>query len=323
KGVPSALYMVIAKTIIKEACMNAAGCNEDALCAKKNPFDVIVTVNEKLCENNENAMFVTAIVGILNIPTGKFKFINAGHNPPIVRRNGNFEYLRNEPCLVLGFLENAKYEQYEMTLEKGDILYLYTDGVTEAMNNKKEMYGEEKLLETVKNCRVLSPKDILLSVKNDVDAFSCGVEQSDDITMLCVKMLDRKELQIDADITKLNEIFQFINKELEKHGFSSMQIKEIDVAAEEIFVNIVNYAYDQKGGKVLITIYNEGKTVIRFEDMGKPYNPLSQKEPDLEKNLLERDIGGLGIYLVKKIMDTVTYRRSGGKNILEITKTTL
>jgi len=320
KGIPSALYMVVAKTIIKEACTAAAVCDAAASCAKKNPFDVIGSVNEKLCENNESSMFVTAIVGILNIPTGKFSYINAGHNPPIVRRNGRFEYIKNEPCLVLGFMENAKYNQYEITLEKGDILYMYTDGVTEAMNEKKEIFGEEKLMDTLKNCRLHSPKDILLAVKNDVDNFSNGAEQADDITMLCLKMIDNKEIRIEADISKLDELFKFINTELEKYGYSSISINEINVAVEEIFVNIVKYAYDEKGGKVSVSIYGEDKTFIRFEDTGKPYNPLVQKEPNLEKDILKRNIGGLGIYLVKRIMDTVEYWRSNGKNILLISK---
>jgi len=313
KGVPAALFMVISKTLIK---YGGAG---------NNLYEVFESVNKKLCEGNEAGMFVTAFMGIYNIPTGRFIYVNAGHNPPLIKKScKTFEFINTEPNTVLAFLEDSKYKQEEIILEKGDILYMYTDGVTEAMNNNKELFGENKLISTLNNCRCDTPKDILNVVKNEVDHFTDGAEQADDITMLALKINDNQEtiktLTITAAKENLNKVFEFINKELEKCEYSPLQTNEINIAVEEIFTNIANYAYEETIGTVKINISTNNQLKITFEDTGKPFNPLEHKDPDLNLSLEDRQIGGLGILMVKKIMETVTYTHQNNKNTLTITQ---
>ena len=321
KGVPAALFMVITKTLIK----NCSFC--------KSPKAVFDSVNKKLCENNETGMFVTSFAGIYNIPTGRFAYVNAGHNPPLVKKHGKgYEFLKSEPCLVLAFLKDAKYREDEIFLEPGDTIYLYTDGVTEAMNHDKDMFGETRLLASLNQYKDSPPHDLLYAVKREVDKFTDGAEQADDITMLAINIIDAaansrevlddsfEHLKIEAKVENLDKVIAFVNTELEKNKCLPDLKSEIDIAVEEIFINIVNYAYKPGSGDAAISISTRNKTIIRFEDSGKPYNPLEQPSPDLDKPLAERKIGGLGIFLVKKIMDNIKYSRTENKNILIMTK---
>lgn len=178
KGVPAALFMVITKTMIK----NHAQAGEA-------PKDVFTNVNRQLCENNEAGMFVTAWMGIYEMSTGHFTLVNAGHNPPLIKRGDKgFEYLKTRPGFVLAGMEGIQYTQTELQLNQGDILYLYTDGVTEATDSCNELYGEERLLQVLDKSRNLSLKEILHEVKEDIDGFAKGVPQFDDITMLILKI---------------------------------------------------------------------------------------------------------------------------------------
>ena len=181
KGVPAALFMVIAKTLIK----NSAQSN-------KNLQDVLGKVNNLLCENNEADMFVTVFLGCLDIPSGRFSFVNAGHNPPLLRSGGRFDWLKADHGLVLAGMEGTSYKQNEITLLPGDELFLYTDGVTEAMNGTNELFGEERLLGIANDHPGLSPKEFIATVKREIEEFAAGTEQADDITMLALQYNGRK-----------------------------------------------------------------------------------------------------------------------------------
>ena len=181
KGVPAALFMVIAKTLIKNQTQ-----------AGKSPQEVFTMVNTQLCENNEAGMFVTAWMGILQISTGKFTYVNAGHNLPLLKKkSGCYEYIKSRSGFVLGGMEGINYRQHEIMLAPGDELYLYTDGVTEATNSKNELYGEYRLQEVLNRNRNTSPSILLIAVKEDIDAFVKDVPQFDDITMLALKIRGR------------------------------------------------------------------------------------------------------------------------------------
>jgi len=302
--------MMITKTMLKDSSPG------------KSLKDIFESVNNKLCEGNEADMFVTAFMGIYNIPDRRFAFVNAGHNPPLIKkRGGGYEFLETEPGYVLAWMKNSKYIEKEISLGPGDILFLYTDGITEAMNRRKELFGEQRLLAAL-NANGDSPLGCLLpAVKREVDNFADGTEQADDITMLALKVNDAaKKLEIGANIDNLNKALEFINAELEQNGCPEDIQGKIEIAVEEVFMNIANYAYSPGKGNAVIFVSVNDKAVIRFEDTGKPYNPLEKPEPDLDKPLMEREIGGLGVFLVKKLMDNVEYTRVDNKNVLVITK---
>lgn len=180
KGVPAALFMVIAKTLTK----NQAGFCGD-------PGEVLGVVNNQLCENNDAGMFVTCFVGVLDIPTGKFTFANAGHNAPLLyRAGGNYEWLKVKPGFVLAGLDNMQFVSETLTMRRGDRLYLYTDGVTEALNPAEELYGDDRLLATMNREDVKNQpiEQVVELVQEDIHVYADGTEQADDITMLLLEI---------------------------------------------------------------------------------------------------------------------------------------
>lgn len=174
KGVPAALFMVIAKTLIKNHAQN-----------KESPGEVFTQANEQLCEGNDAGLFVTAWMGVLEISTGQFTYVNAGHNPPLLKRKGeNFEWLKSRPGFVLAGMEGVRYRENTIQLFPGDRLYLYTDGVTEATNGQQELFGEERLQAALNESPELRVQLLLEKIKGCIDAFVGEAEQFDDITML-------------------------------------------------------------------------------------------------------------------------------------------
>ncbi len=173
KGVPAALFMVIAKTLLKNAAMQGYG-----------PDEVFMRVNNQLCEGNEAGLFVTCWIGLLTLSTGELRFANAGHTPPVICRGETVEFLKSKPNLMLAEIEGIPYSEYTTVLNRGDRLFVYTDGVTEATNASDRLYGEERLLNACKRLRNVSSKELLKSIRDDIDAFVAGAPQFDDITML-------------------------------------------------------------------------------------------------------------------------------------------
>ncbi|UNC93515.1 SpoIIE family protein phosphatase [Candidatus Contubernalis alkaliaceticus] len=183
KGVPAALFMVITKTLIKNNALYG-----------KNPQDVFAAVNNLLCENNDAAMFVTAFMGILQISSGQFTYVNAGHNPPLLKKaGGDFHWLSTKPGFVLAGLEDIDYQQQTIILEPDDVLYMYTDGVTEAANCANELFSNQKLLKDINRYKDCDLNDLLINIKQEIDQFAHGAEQADDITMLALKITKGRE----------------------------------------------------------------------------------------------------------------------------------
>lgn len=181
KGVPAALFMMTAKTLIKNFVLGG-----------KSPAEALQLANMQLCENNEKDMFVTAWLGIMDLESGRLEFANAAHNPPLLKQGeGAFEYMdykKYRRGLVLGGLAEARYRNNEIFLSRGDVLFLYTDGVTEAVNPALKLYGEDRLLQCMEAHYKLPPEELLRAVRSDIDAHAAGMEQYDDITMVVLKI---------------------------------------------------------------------------------------------------------------------------------------
>jgi len=176
KGVPGALFMMVSKVILKNNAMLGKPVGE-----------ILAMTNDLICANNRMEMFVTVWMGILEISTGKIRAANAGHEYPAVMQDGCFRLCRDRHSFVIGGLANVGYREYELQLEKGDKLFLYTDGVTEATDEKGELFGTERMLEALNAHADASPREILTGVTDAVDAFVGEAEQFDDMTMLCLK----------------------------------------------------------------------------------------------------------------------------------------
>lgn len=183
KGVPAALFMVIAKTLIKNHAQN-----------RETPAEVFTHTNAQLCEGNDAGLFVTAWMAVLEISTGKLTYVNAGHNPPLLRRaGGSYEWLRSRPGFVLAGMEGMRYRENEMELNPGDRLFLYTDGVTEATDANKELYGDDRLQAALDRQGNVPVRQLLTGIKESIDAFVGDAEQFDDITMLGLEYRERGE----------------------------------------------------------------------------------------------------------------------------------
>ncbi len=318
KGIPAAMFMMQSKTLLKSHAESGMSVEE-----------VFTVANEKLCEGNDAGMFVTAWMGLLNTKTGLVTFANAGHNPPLVKHaDGSFTYLKTRPGFVLAGMEGIRYRKNEYQLEKGDVIYLYTDGVTEAMNTENALYGENRLLEVLNKNAASDTQAICDAVKADVDLFAGEAPQFDDITMLCLKFngeksASMKEITVAATVENIETVTAFINEQLEAAECPMKAQMQIDIAIDEILSNIVHYAYGEKVGDVTVRIDfldNPKSAVLTFTDSGVPYSPLEQSDPDISLSAEERKIGGLGIFMVRKTMDDMTYEFKDGMNILKIRK---
>ena len=183
KGVPAALFMVIGKTLIK-----------DHTTPDRDLGKVFTAVNNLLCEANSEGLFITAFEGVLDLVTGEFRFVNAGHEMPFIcKAGGDFEPYKIRPGFVLAGMEDMKYRAGSMQLDVGDKIFQYTDGVTEATNLGNELYGMERLGVVLNKFKTASPHEILPAVKQDIDAFVGEADQFDDITMLCLEYKARME----------------------------------------------------------------------------------------------------------------------------------
>ena len=177
KGIPAAMFMMQSKTLLKSYA-------ESGMSVEK----VLTHANQKLCEGNDAGMFVTVWMGYLNTVTGEVTYANAGHNPPLIRKaDGSVVFVKSRPGLVLAGMEGIRYRANTLKLEPGDLLYLYTDGVTEATDTSDAMYGEERLTHVLSNHGGMGPQNICEQVKADVDAFVGDAPQFDDITMLSLQ----------------------------------------------------------------------------------------------------------------------------------------
>lgn len=321
KGVPAALFMMSSKILINDHCLMGG-----------TPSQILVRVNKAVYANNKAHMFVTVWLGILEISTGKLVTSNAGHEYPIININGKYELFKDQHGIAIGAMPNSKYKDMEIMLKSGDQVFVYTDGVAEATNFNKQLFGTERTVEALNNVQKdASQEDVLKGVQKAVDEFVKDAPQFDDLTMLGLRYIgphpkkEKKveELIVKADRNNLDEVQAFIDQKLEEVNCSMKTQTTIDIAIEEIFVNIASYAYGNSDGEATIqVVMNEDPLSIEitFIDSGAEYNPLAKPDPNTSLSLMERQKGGLGIFMVKKSMDDMTYEYKDGKNILKIVK---
>ena len=177
KGVPAAIFMASCKIILQNCLRNAVSLK-----------DAVETANNAICSNNDAEMFVTVWVGVLDLETREIKFVSAGHNPPVLLRDNKPWFLKCKNCLVLAGMQGVKYRENTAQLQAGDMMLLYTDGVTEAEDAEHNLFGDDRLLECFNDKSESTPKEMIDDVKNSIDVFIKGNSQFDDMTMLCLKL---------------------------------------------------------------------------------------------------------------------------------------
>ena len=319
KGVPAALFMMAAKNILAN---NAA--------MGKSPARILTDTNTAVCSNNREEMFITVWLGILEISTGRLTCANAGHEyPALMRPDGSFELYRDRHGFVIGGMEHVQYKEYEIRLEPGARVFVYTDGVSEATDAAENLFGLQRMLDALNAEKDVPLQQLLENVREAVDDFVGEAEQFDDLTMLCLEYRGVKpksscrELSVEARLDSIPAVTDFVNAELEAADCSVKVQTQIDIVIDELFSNIARYAYAPETGSVLVRVELEQDppaVVLTFIDRGRPYDPLSAEEPDVTAAAEDRPIGGLGVFLVKKIMDELRYEYRDGQNILRVKK---
>ena len=314
KGVPAALFMMTVKTLINNLAQ-----------IEYTPKQLIENINKKICQNNKQGFFVTLLSGIIDVKTGELSLINCGHNLPLIKRsNGNFEYLTLNSNMALGTFDDIDFEIYKTTMNSGDIIFTYTDGVTEAANINNEMFGEKRLVECLNSTNEVIVSDIAQKIKNAIKEYTGSAPQSDDITMLIFKYngINRNDIKTFMEKAlkeNYTSFYNWLHNVIKEWNLDSDLANKLDMCAEEIFANIVFYAYPKKDGIIEAEIEKTDNNIIfKFKDYGIEYNPLEKPDPDIDLPPEERPLGGLGIFMVKEMTDKITYKRENNQNILTL-----
>ncbi len=319
KGIPAALNMIKAKTMLKGISSNIT-----------DPGKVLTSLNTTFIDNNKLDMFVTIWFGIVEISTGKLTYANAGHEDLIIyKKNTGYDILKTKHNLPIGALNNSTYENNSITLDKGDKIFIYTDGVTEAININEKAFGINNLLKSLNEHKNEDVKNTINMVKKDINLFTDTKMQFDDITMLCFELKESENMmhykkKFEAKQDEINSVYEFFKESL-SNVFSEEKTKKYYVVLDEIFSNIVKYGYKDIKENRFINIYidlnqKENKLTVIFEDNGIKFNPLEKEDPNTNLSAKDRNEGGLGIYIVKQMMDKVTYEYKDNKNILTLEK---
>lgn len=322
KGIPASLVMAITRTLFRIITAST-----------QLPAEIVAKLNSAIAKDNDANMFVTMFAGVLDYTTGQMAYCNAGHNPPLLCRGGKVEFLPAEHNLPIGVLEDVEYKEQTIRLAEDDGLLLYTDGLTEAENAAKEQFGEERMQTVMEGCGGLMAKDIVEKIKGALDAFVDGAEQSDDLTLLFFRLMDteqkqenmnKRTLKMENRVEESSRLYPFVQEIGEALHADSSQLSAINLAVEEAVVNSIMYAYPEgeHGYVELAAQWDAAGHELAFvlQDQGVAFDPLAQPEADTTLPLEERQPGGLGILLVREIMDDVSYQRSDGKNILTMKK---
>ena len=319
KGVPAALFMMVSKIILQSCAMLGRG-----------PAEILTKTNEAICSNNQEGMFITVWLGILEISTGKLRAANAGHEYPVFKpADGSFALLKDKHGFVIGGMSGMRYREYEIQMTPGAKLFLYTDGVPEATDDQNRLFGTERMIAALNEDPGAAPEDILHNVRRAVDDFVQKAEQFDDLTMLCLEYRGLKEktpvkeLTVDATVENIPVVTEFLEVELDAIDCPMKTKMQLNMAVDEIVANIAQYAYAPGTGPITVRFAYEPaeRTVaLTFLDQGMPYNPLQKEDPDVSLSAEDRPIGGLGIFLVKKTMDQMAYAYKFNQNILTIQK---
>lgn len=315
KGVPAALFMAMTKTLIKSRSVD-----------DYSTASIVTHVNDELSKDNKPSMFVTLILGILDVRSGELLYTNAGHNRPyIIRAGGELEVLTQRNGPIVGAMPGLAYNEQSIQLNASDVMVLYTDGVTEGMDREGTLYSDARFEDFLGNASPESLEDLINGIVSDVERFEAGAEQSDDITLLALEyrgVLEDEEthlleIHIVNDAKEIDRINEEFNGFLEKRGIPSAFNYRFNVTFDELLSNIISYAYtDDDEHSIDIKIELSGdRLVVTISDDGIPYNPLSTAAPDTSLSVEEREAGGLGVHLVRNLMDDVSYQRKVDKNV--------
>lgn len=313
-GMAAAMFMTLSKTLIQVyARMNNA---------TDKTFEL---TNRYLQRSNPAKFFVTSWIGILDLTTGTLSYTNAGHNFPVLIRKGSEpEFLSDKPNFVLGRRRLVRYREKRTKLKPGDKLVLYTDGVTEAQDAAEEFFGDDRLLSTIAREKEHDQQEIVTAIRQAVNDFENGKDHYDDATILALSFKDYlrveppESMQFYLTTETFDSVTEYVTGKCAEAGCDDETVGKLEIATSEILANIESYAYENGGELEILTKSRDRRMTIIFKDRGNPFNPLLVQEPDVNMPLTERKPGGLGVFIVKKLVSETSYTYENGQNILTI-----
>jgi sigma-B regulation protein RsbU (phosphoserine phosphatase) len=325
KGAPSAMVMGVMHSLFR-----AFSAHEN------NPARMMQAINEISCQGNEKNIFVTMFIGVLDLPTGRLRYCDAGHDAPMVLseelrvKSEKFATaLEVVPHLPLGVFEDVNYGMQETVLEPGSTLFLYTDGLTEARNGERKLFGLKRLEEVLGGDCPKEPRELIECVTRRVHEFVGDAQQSDDLTMLAIHYTPKRfesrlteTLLIKNDVREVSKFSAFIKSVMEKIGVETSLARQFRLAVEEAVVNVIDYAYPAgQEGEIEVRMMFDGETLKTvIIDSGVAFDPTAKERADTSLSAEDRQIGGLGILLVRELMDSINYERADGQNFLTLIK---
>ena len=333
KGVPASLVMAVTRSLFRTVSAHEAS-----------PERIVAQMNDSMAQTNDTNMFVTMFVGVLDLPTGRLRYCNAGHCSPLLidseqsetvpmkeetQGNQQLSFVNCVSNLPIGIIPNYKFEGQELLVHTQSTVFLYTDGLTEAEDTMHVQYGEDRMMTQMKKIDASKPQDLIEHVAAAVHAFVGDAKQSDDLTMLAVKytkkQLDvrlKRDLTLQNDIEQVPLLAQFVDEVCEEIGLDMPTTMQMNLALEEAVVNVMKYAYPHGivGDIHIEAQASDVRLKFVISDNGTPFDPTAKAEVDTTLSAEERPIGGLGIHLVRKIMDSINYERTCNKNILTLRK---
>ena len=319
KGIPASMFMTVTRNLFRTISPYT-----------RNASKVLWYMNQTLADVNESNMFVTFFVGILNMKTGELDYANAGHDGPVLIDGDGVRAMKVVPNLPLGVMTDFQFEPEKIKLTGETVIFLYTDGLTEAMNADRTEYGEEGMMRVLKDLynenSHPSTEEVISCVSGDVIRFVDKAEQSDDLTMVAFKYRNMEKSSTERSIVLKNDLGsvttlrEFVDN-LSNEGFISLETSmQLQLVLEEAVVNVINYAYPEgEEGRIEVDfrIDSDGLEVT-IRDEGKPFDPTQTPDVDTEAGVDEREIGGLGIFLIRQLAESVAYRRENNTNILTL-----
>ena len=320
KGVPASLFMAVTRSAFRTVSAH-----------ESMPDRIVTTMNKTIIDMNKTCMFVTLFVGVLDLPTGRLRYCNAGHDAPLLVGAGVGEL----PCdsnIPVGFRSKWKYSLQEAHIFTGTTIFLFTDGLTEAMDVNNAQFGMERINEVA--VRLLAnqqqePHQIIDQMTNAVHQFVGDAEQSDDLTMMAIQYIHqqdnirmRKKLVLTNDTQEVPRLNAFVEEVCHSVGFDEIITMQVKVAVEEAVVNVMKYAYPsgQPGDVTIEAASDETRLKFTIIDSGKPFDPTVYSTVDSTLSAKERRIGGLGIHIMRQNMDSINYERMDNLNVLTLRK---
>ena len=320
KGAPSAMLMAVTHALFRSASAHDS-----------NPGHIMQTLNETLCQGNDSNMFVTIFIGVLDLPTGHLRYCNAGHDLPYIIHDSHYSVIDCNPNIPVGVFDDKKFGVQQMEMLPDSTIFLYTDGLAEAMDKDHQQFGMTRIEAVLEECAKdqLKPQQILNIFNERVHQFVGEAEQSDDLTMLAICYTPQlyeytmsESLILKNDVHEVARFSSFMESATQKMGIEKTDARKLRLAVEEAVVNVINYAYPVgTEGTVEVRLMSNAQLIkMMIIDSGVAFDPTSKEKVDTTLLAEERQIGGLGILLVRELMDSINYEREDGKNILTLIK---